>query len=120
MFVILSEPPHVCHSERAKRVEESFRMKDYYVYILTNWNNKVMYIGVTGDLQRRLYEHRNELADGFTKKYHIHKLVYFEQTTDVYAALEREKQLKKWVRAKKNQLVESMNPEWKDLSADLE
>ena len=95
-----------------------FAMKDYYVYILTNWNNKVMYIGVTGDLRRRLYEHRNELADGFTRKYHVHKLVYFEQTTDVHAALEREKQLKKWVRAKKNHLVESANPEWRDLSED--
>ena len=91
-------------------------MKAYCVYILTNWNNRVMYIGVTGDLRRRLFEHRNEFADGFTKKYHVHKLVYFEQTTDVTEALEREKQLKKWVRAKKNQLVETMNPEWKDLS----
>jgi putative endonuclease len=95
-------------------------MKEYYVYILTNWNNKVMYIGVTGDLQRRLYEHKNELADGFTKQYHVHKLVYFEQTTDVHVALEREKQLKKWTRAKKNWLVETINPEWNDLSTDWE
>ena len=95
-------------------------MKEYYIYILTNWNNKVMYIGVTGDLQRRLHEHRNEMADGFTKRYHIHKLVYFEQTTDVHAALEREKQLKGWKRDKKNQLVEEMNPEWNDLSAAWE
>ena len=95
-------------------------MNIYYVYILTNWNNRVMYIGVTGDLQRRLYEHKNELADGFTKKYHVHKLVYFEQTSDINAALEREKQLKKWVRAKKNHLVETVNPNWKDLSMEWE
>ena len=74
----------------------------YYVYILTNKNNRVMYIGVTNDLERRLYEHRQELADGFTKRYHVHKLVYFEQTSDVHVALEREKQLKNWSRAKKN------------------
>ncbi len=91
-------------------------MKSYYVYILTNWDNRVMYIGVTGDLQRRLYEHRNEMADGFTKRYHVHKLVYFEETRDVHAALAREKQLKKWAREKKNRLVESTNPEWNDLS----
>ena len=91
-------------------------MRSYYVYILTNWNNKVMYIGVTNDLQRRLYEHKHELAEGFTQKYHVHKLVYFEQTTDVFAALEREKQLKRWARIKKNLLVETLNPEWKDLS----
>ncbi len=93
-------------------------MGRYFVYILTNWNNKVMYIGVTNDLQRRLYEHKNELVDGFTKTYHIHKLVYFEETSDVRAALEREKQLKHWNRAKKNALVETMNPLWKDLSED--
>ena len=93
-------------------------MNHYYVYILTNWNNKVMYIGVTNDLQRRLYEHKNHLVDGFTAKYNIHKLVYFEQTTDVRAAIEREKQLKGWIRKRKNNLVETMNPEWKNLSQD--
>ena len=93
-------------------------MNHYYVYILTNWNNKVMYIGVTNDLQRRVYEHKNHLVDGFTAKYNIHKLVYFEQTTDVRAAIEREKQLKGWIRKRKNNLVETMNPEWKNLSQD--
>ena len=88
----------------------------YYVYILTNWNNKLCYIGVTNDLERRLYEHKNELADGYTKKYHIHKLVYYEYTGDVRAALEREKQLKGWTRAKKNALIEKENPLWEDLS----
>ena len=91
-------------------------MKCYYVYILTNWNDKVMYIGVTNDLQRRVYEHKQELLDGFTKKYKVHKLVYFEETSDVRAAIEREKQLKGWLRKRKNELVETINPEWKDLS----
>ncbi|MBQ7501583.1 GIY-YIG nuclease family protein [bacterium] len=91
-------------------------MNIYYVYILTNRNNKVIYIGVTGNLQKRLYEHKNKLIDGFTKKYNIYKLVYFEYTSDVYSAIEREKQLKGWTRAKKNLLIESVNPNWTDLS----
>ena len=83
----------------------------YYVYILTNKSDRVMYIGVTNDLVRRLYEHKQELVEGFTKRYHVHKLVYYEQTTDVRSAIEREKELKGWRRARKNALVESMNPE---------
>ena len=90
----------------------------YYVYILTNWNDHVMYVGVTNDLQRRLYEHKNGLADGFTKKYHVHKLVYYEYTHDVYEAITREKQLKGWIRKRKNELVAAVNPEWRDLSLD--
>lgn len=90
----------------------------YYVYLLTNWNDRVIYTGVTNDLQRRLYEHKQELADGFTKRYHVHKLVYFETTTEVRAAIEREKQIKSWSRAAKNALVETVNPDWKDLSED--
>ncbi|MBR5343199.1 MAG: GIY-YIG nuclease family protein [Oscillospiraceae bacterium] len=93
-------------------------MNAYYVYILTNWNDQVMYIGVTNDLQRRLYEHRHHLVEGFTSKYNVHKLVYFEQTTDVKSAIEREKQLKGWRRERKNELVETINPAWKDLSED--
>ena len=88
--------------------------KEYFVYILTNWNNKVMYVGVTGDLERRMYEHTHELVDGFTKRYHVHKLVYYEYTTDPVAAIEREKRIKSWTRAKKNALVETKNPEWVD------
>ena len=91
-------------------------MNSYYVYILTNWKGNVMYIGVTNDLERRLYEHKHELVEGFTKRHHVHKLVYYEETSDVRAAIEREKQLKNWARAKKNALVETMNPTWKDLS----
>ena len=90
----------------------------YFVYILSNWDDTVLYIGVTGNLQRRLYEHRNGLADGFTRKYNVHKLVYYECTTDVYSAISREKQLKKWTRIKKNTLVSTQNPRWIDLSAE--
>lgn len=92
--------------------------KTYYVYLLTNWNNKVMYVGVTSNLERRVYEHKNKLVEGFTKKYNIGKLVYFETTNDVMAAIEREKQIKKWRREKKNQLVIGVNPGWKDLSLE--
>ena len=95
-------------------------MKDYnfYVYILTNWNDEVMYIGMTNNLERRLYEHKNKLVEGFTKKYNVNKLVYYEQGNDVHAAIAREKEIKKWRREKKNKLVMTMNPEWKDLSLD--
>ncbi len=88
---------------------------NYYVYMLTNWNNKVLYTGVTNNLKRRVYEHQNGLADGFTKRYKTHKLVYFDTTTDVKSAIAREKQIKGWTRAKKNALVNELNPEWKDL-----
>ena len=90
----------------------------YFVYILSNWSDSVVYVGVTSNLPKRLYEHRNGLADGFTKKYNVHKLVYFEQTNDVYAAISREKQLKKWNRSKKNLLIAQQNPTWRDLSLD--
>ena len=89
----------------------------YYVYILTNWDDSVLYIGVTSNLTKRLYEHRNHLADGFTKRYNVHKLVYFEQTTDVNSAIAREKQLKGWTRKKKIDMISKTNPEWIDLSA---
>ena len=88
----------------------------YYVYLLTNWNNKVMYVGVTNDLERRLYEHKNKLVKGFMEKYNVNKLVYVEETGDVISALAREKEIKKWRREKKNNLVVGSNPEWKDLS----
>ncbi len=90
---------------------------NFYVYILTNWRGNVMYIGVTNNLERRLYEHKHELIDGFTKQYHVHKLVYYETTSDISAAIKREKQLKAWSRSKKNALVETMNPSWEDLSS---
>jgi putative endonuclease len=94
--------------------------KQYYVYILTNKSNKVLYIGVTNDLERRMYEHRNKMVDGFTKKYNLNKLVYFETTTDVRSALEKEKQLKNWHRSWKINLINEFNSEWKDLSEMLQ
>lgn len=88
----------------------------YYVYILSNWNNRVLYIGVTNNLERRLYEHKNKLVDGFTKNYNIDKLVYFEETDDVQSAIAREKQIKGWSRSKKDELIKSLNPTWEDLT----
>ena len=88
----------------------------YFVYILSNWDDSVLYIGVTSDLEERLYEHRNHLVDGFTKKYNVHKLVYFEESSDIKSAIAREKQLKGWTRRKKNELIKKNNPEWKDLT----
>jgi len=90
----------------------------YFVYLLSNWNNRVLYIGITNDLARRLYEHQNKLVPGFTEKYNVSKLVYFEETSDVYSALAREKEIKKWRRQKKDALVASVNPGWKDLSEE--
>ena len=92
----------------------------FFVYILSNWCDSVLYIGVTANLPKRLYEHRNGLGDGFSKRYNTHKLVYYEYTNDVYSAISREKQLKKWSRSKKNYLIETQNPEWKDLSETWE
>ena len=94
-------------------------VRSYYVYLLTNWNNKVMYVGVTNDLARRIYEHKSKLVPGFTEKYQVRKLVYFEETSDVEAALAREKEIKKWRREKKDALVIDRNPEWRDLSEEL-
>ena len=91
----------------------------YYVYILTNQNNTVLYTGITNDLKRRVNEHREGLADGFTKKYRVHKLVYFEETSEVISAIAREKQIKGGSRKKKIDLIVSVNPEWRDLRNDL-
>ena len=90
----------------------------YYVYIMTNKYNNVVYTGVTNNLERRVYEHKNKLVEGFTKKYRVNKLVYFEETTDIKSAIAREKQIKGWKRYKKDQLVNSINPQWKDLSLE--
>jgi putative endonuclease len=92
-------------------------MNLYYVYIMTN-KSKTLYTGVTNDLQRRVFEHKHHLVEGFTEKYNITKLVYFEETSDVREAICREKQIKGWLRKKKIALIESINPEWKDLSED--
>jgi len=93
-------------------------MKQYCVYITTN-NSKTLYVGVTSKLRDRIWQHKNKLVEGFTKKYNITKLVYFEQTEDVYSAIAREKQLKGWTRKKKIALIEKENSEWRDLYDDL-
>jgi putative endonuclease len=90
-------------------------VKQYFVYILANRRDGALYIGVTSNLLKRIYEHKNDLAEGFTKKYGIHRLVHFEDTSDVMAAIEREKQLKNWKRQWKIELIEKTNPTWKDL-----
>jgi len=90
-------------------------MPDYYVYIMTN-ESRTLYTGVTNDLTRRVYEHKHKLVPGFTSKYNITQLVYFETTSDIRAAIAREKQIKGWLRKKKIALIESVNPCWKDLS----
>ena len=90
----------------------------YYVYILTNKTNSVVYIGMTGDLTRRLYEHKNGLIEGFSKKYKTNKLVYIEEYDNINDCISREKQLKGWSRIKKNALIESINSNWNDLSIE--
>ena len=88
----------------------------YYVYILSNKYNTVIYTGITNNLERRLYEHKNKINQSFTSKYNIDKLVYFEETTDVKSAIQREKQIKGMSRRKKNRLIDFINPKWNDLS----
>ncbi len=92
-------------------------MKQYYVYILTN-KSRTFYVGVTNNLERRLYEHQHKLIEGFTKRYNITQLIYYEVFDDVRQAIAREKQVKDWRREKKIALIESLNPTWKDLSVD--
>ncbi len=89
--------------------------REYWVYIMTNTHNTVIYSGVTNNLARRVYEHKNGLVGIFTKKYNINKLVYYEVTDNIYSAFAREKQIKGGSRKKKIDLVNSLNPEWKDL-----
>jgi putative endonuclease len=91
-------------------------MKEYYVYILSN-KRGTLYTGVTNDLERRIYQHKNELTEGFIKKYNITRLIYFESTDDITAAIAREKQIKGLLRSKKIELIKTMNPKWEDLSA---
>ena len=89
--------------------------KEYYIYIMTNRWNTVLYTGVTNNLKKRIYEHKEKYVRGFTKRYNIDKLVYYEMLGDIYNAITREKQIKAGSRNKKIELVQSMNPEWKDL-----
>ena len=92
-------------------------MNQYFVYIMTN-KSKTLYTGVTNNLQRRVYEHKEKIFKGFTAKYNVTKLVYFEIFNDINSAIRREKQIKGWLRKKKIDLIETTNPEWKDLSEE--
>jgi len=94
-------------------------MKNFFVYILSNKRNGTLYIGVTSDLIKRVYEHKNNLIDGFTKKYNIHCLAWYEMHETAEAAINREKQIKKWNRKWKLELIEKDNPEWNDLYEDI-
>lgn len=94
-------------------------MKSYYVYILASKRNGTLYVGVTENLVRRSYQHKSDVNDGFTKKYGVHKLVYFEEFQNINDAISREKRIKKWNRQWKLELIEKMNPDWKDLYWDI-
>jgi len=94
-------------------------MQSYYVYILTNINKKVLYVGFTDDIVRRIYEHKNKKYEGFTNFYNVNRLVYFEKHVTADEAMVREKQLKKWNRSWKNNLINKLNPDWKDLSENF-
>ena len=94
-------------------------MKTYYVYILASQRNGTLYVGVTNDLIRRVHAHKNGLANGFSKKYHVHMLVHYEQFNDIRDAITREKQLKRWKRSWKLRLIEQTNPRWNDLYPEI-
>ncbi len=94
-------------------------MKTYYVYALASKKNGTLYIGVTNELRRRVWQHKNDVHEGFTKRYGVHMLVWYESTNDIHGALKREKQMKKWNRQWKINLIEKTNPEWQDLYNEL-
>ncbi len=93
--------------------------KNYYVYILASKRNGTLYIGVTSDLRKRIYQHKNNFVEGFTKKYKVHMLVHYKQTSNAESAIKREKDLKNWKRKWKLDLIEKSNPRWKDLYDEL-
>ena len=107
----------LCHS--GLDPESRKKMKQYYIYILASKKNGTLYIGVTNNLLKRVDEHKNKLIDGFTKKYNVHNLVYYEQFNDISSAITREKQLKNWKRKYKLELIEKSNPNWIDLFENL-
>jgi len=92
-------------------------MKKYYIYIVSSLSG-TLYTGVTSNIEQRVYQHKHKLIKGFTKKYNVDRLVYFEETTDINAAIAQEKEIKGWRRSKKIALIKSMNPKWEDLAAD--
>ena len=93
-----------------------YQVRQYYVYLLTNKRNGTLYTGVTNDLSRRVFEHKNRLIEGFTSKYGLDRLVHYEEFSDIRLAIAREKQIKGWLRSKKISLIESSNPDWNDLA----
>lgn len=93
--------------------------KQYYAYIMTTAGNTALYTGVTNDLIRRVYEHKNDMVEGFTKRYKVHKLVYYEVGEEVLSVLAREKQIKSWGRKKKLALITAFNPDWRDLNDEI-
>ena len=114
--VILYSLKGVCHCERSEAI---LMEKNYYIYIMTNKNNTVHYTGITNDLKKGVYEHREKMVKGFTRRYNITKLVYYEVLRDVRSAILREKQIKGGSRGKKIELIESMNREWRDLYSEV-
>ena len=94
-------------------------MRQYYVYILASKKNETLYIGVTNNLLKRVYEHRNNFVEGFTQKYNVHNLVYYEVYSDIIDTITREKRMKKWKRKWKIELIEKSNPQWRDLYSDI-
>ena len=104
-----------CHPRESGDLRSYAPQGEYYIYILSNLSRGVLYVGVTNDLVRRIYEHKQGAVDGFTKQYHVHRLVYYEMYNVVNIAISREKQIKKWYRKWKVELIEKMNPEWSDL-----
>jgi putative endonuclease len=100
-------------------VRKNMHERQYFVYILTNKDHRVLYTGFTGNLPKRIWEHKEKAVPGFTSNYNVNRLVYYEETNDVRSALEREKQIKGWRRAKKIVLIKAMNPSWRDLSNDF-
>lgn len=108
------------HTSSLRAISEAISMRrQSYIYILSNKGNTVLYIGVTSNLIRRIWQHKNKLADGFTKRYNIDKLVFYECCEDISEAIHREKQLKGGSRGKKELLINKRNPEWRDLYADI-
>jgi putative endonuclease len=118
--LIASEFMLFCHSRGGGNPDRlKNAMKQYFLYILASKKNGTLYVGVTGDLLKRIYEHKQNIVEGFTKKYNVHTLVYYERYSDIVEAITREKQIKKWNRKWKLKLIEDMNPEWKDLYAEI-
>jgi putative endonuclease len=109
----IKQIPHQVRNDNKKK------MKDYYVYIATNKNNTVLYTGVTNNIKRRMHEHKEKLVKSFTSKYNVNKLVYIEHFNDIMEAIHREKQLKKWKRQWKIELIEKMNKDWIDLYNEI-